>query len=858
LPGDATTEQLRPVPTPPCVHLATDAQDVVPRRRGPAVVEDLPPVGCSKEEMQLRPTLMVGIGGLAAATLRGVRRRVHERFGKLDALPAVGMLLLDTNRTALYQATQGDDGWAFQARETLALPLRRTQDYRRDSDKFLKWLSRRWLYNIPRSLETEGLRPLGRLAFVDHLDEVRQRLTTALRQVADPQATKRTSEAVGIEVTNASPRLVLVASICGGTGSGIVLDAAYAIRALARELGFPDAEVTGFLLHATSCQATARELAAVNAYACLNELYHYAQSPQGYAGDPGARLPATAKPPLDHPYVIHLGDDLDDERFARATDSVAAYLYRDVVSSAGPLLAKCRRQNDPADVASGHVRTLNVCQVGCANSGLSDLTVELLGRSLLDRWSGEGSGQPLLLIKERSAVNARGRQGGLFEPSDVARMSLECANTLDLELARLRKRMDELVEGGLGKPPTAHIGALVQQFLAQHEALHGDESPLAVDQFIETLDRLLGPRGEQAQLPAPSTPLEKGLVKHVEALAEGRGGVLVDWLHQTSNSPKAGVQGAVKAAEWFVQHLRGLEKESREAAQTQRQEAAAFEQILRGAQITESRATMLGLGRTKKAGGVLCHRADILTQMALRRFGELSLRCVIRFVQTMAQRINSVFDGLRNLRRALGTLAESFSPGPPLQPDENVVGLASVHLSVGRSLQARLDDLVDQLADRLSGEVLGDRGMRAVLEQPELLQNLATHIRHAARHTVRGALGKVDLAGWLLEDTENRLKEVVDQAQPRLLTKCGGARRIVVCQPATEGGDRLGHAIRETFRLEPMLVVGDDPDLVICCEAERIPLDSIADALTEEWIELPQMASRVRTRIDVTWTPLPG
>ena len=49
------------------------------------------------------------------------------------------------------------------------MPLRRSQDYREDSRKILEWLSRRWLFNIPRSLQTEGLRPLGRLALVDHV-----------------------------------------------------------------------------------------------------------------------------------------------------------------------------------------------------------------------------------------------------------------------------------------------------------------------------------------------------------------------------------------------------------------------------------------------------------------------------------------------------------------------------------------------------------------------------------------------------------------------------------------------------------------------------------------------------------------
>jgi hypothetical protein len=819
------------------------------------VIADLPPLPCAKEEMQLRPTLVVGVGGLAAAALRGMRRRLYERFGRLDAVPAIGMLLLDTNRTALYEATQGEEGGAFDPRETLALPLRRTQDYRRDSDKFLKWLSRRWLYNIPRSLETEGLRPLGRLAFVDHLELVRERLTAALRQVADPKAAKITSEAVGLEFVPTSPRMVLVASICGGTGSGLVLDAAYASRALARELGFPEAEITGVLLHATSCKATAREMAAVNAYACLSELYHYGQSPQGYPGDPACRLPATAKPPFDHPYLVHLGDDLDDERFAQATDTVATYLYRDMVTSTGAVLAKCRRQGNPAAATTdSEVRTFRVCQVGCANGEMTDMAVELLSRDLVERWSGEGSDQPLLLVKDPSASAPRTRRPRL-EPGDIARLSSECASTLELELPRLRKRTDELVEHGLGKAPAVHVGSLVQQFLSQQQAIHGDEAPLAVDQFIETLDRLLGPRSEEAQLPAPTTPLEKTLVKQIEAQAEARGGILAEWLYKTANSPSTGVQGAFKAAEWFVQHLRGLERESREAALMQRQEALAFEQIVRGAPLTESRATLLGLPRGRKGGS---DRADVLSQMALRRVAELSLRCVTRLVQTMSRHVNVALEGLRNLRRGLATLSEGFSPAAPVESQEGVSGLAGAPLAVGLALQTQLDELTDQLIEDLSGQVLGDRGLRTLIEQPELLQQLPALIRQTARHAVSGALRNVDLAGWLLEDTETRLKDALEKAQPHFLTQCGGARRILICEPSGDADERLFHAVREASGMEPMLVRAEDPGLLICCEAEKVATASIADSLAHEWLELPQMAARVRTRIDVTWTPLPA
>jgi hypothetical protein len=851
------TEQIGAVPAESAAGVETCTQSPPLVRREEAVVVDLPGVTCSAAERQLRPTLVVGIGGLAAVTLRGVRRRLQERFGSLDAVPAIRMLLVDTDRNALYQATQGDPGWAFQPHETLALPLRRTQDYRRDSDKFLRWLSRRWLYNIPRSQETEGLRPLGRLAFVDHLDEVRKHLVEALKRVSASPAAKATSETTAIEFSTTAPRIVLVASICGGTGSGIVLDAAYLARSLGRELGFNAAEVTGLLLYATPVNAAARQLATVNAYACLSELHHFTDTARGYPGDSACRLSASGQPPLDHAYLVHLGDDLPNEQLVQEAASVAAYVYRDLVTDAGPLLAKCRAASQPANPSEVRLRTLGVCQVGCLGTTLADSAVELLARGVVQRWSGETPTQSNLLVRAASAAPVRPRRSEGKEAIDVSHLALEYANTLELELPRLRSHADQLLEAGLGKPPAVHLGTLVQQFVAQQLALHGEDGALDVGPFVETLDRLLGPRWEEAQLPAPATTVEKAIVKQIEALAASRGTALVDWLYQTANGPETGAQGAQKAAEWFVQHLRALEKETREAGLSLRQEILTFEQVLQSGPLTESRAMMLGIGRGKKG---VSYRDEVLLQLALRRAIDLSLRCVARLIQALLKRATAALEALRDLRRALGDLVYTFSPGSPLARNESN-GLAGVAVAVGDSLQARLDELTDRLLQTVSREVLGEQGLRRLIEQPDSIARLPSQLRQAARQCVRAALGEFDLAGWLLEEDEDRLSEVLAKAEPVLLRECGGGRRYLICQlerPSPEADDqRLPDAFCEAFHVEPMLTAGRDPELVVCCEAENVPLARAAANLAEDAPDLPQLAARVRTRIDVAWASLP-
>ena len=334
----------------------------------PAV--DLPPVAITTTEDGLRPTLFLGIGGTASRTLRRLRRRLRDRLGADANLPAMRMLLLDTDARNIYQATQGDGETALADSETMSLPLRNAHDYTTDSRNILQWLSRRWLYNIPRSLQTEGRRPLGRLALVDHAQPVLQRLRTALAEVTSAEALAATTEATGLGFRTRTPRVFLISSISGGTGGGMVLDVAYAVRKILADLGLADDGVCGILTHSTDRNPSASDLAIANAYACLSELQHYS-GPSNYPGEPACGLPAFAGDAGTFPnaYFVHLGDDLNEQEFEAATDRLASYLYLDTVTSAGAVFDECRKRTtgDAAgSLAGASLRSFGLVSVGGA------------------------------------------------------------------------------------------------------------------------------------------------------------------------------------------------------------------------------------------------------------------------------------------------------------------------------------------------------------------------------------------------------------------------------------------------------------------------------------------------------------
>ena len=153
----------------------------------------------------LRPTLFLGIGGIAGMALRRLKRRLCHRFGDPSYFPVLRLLLLDTDREAIRQLQGGDVRDSLLGEETLLTPLRPVEHYRPRSKEYLRWIDRRWLFGVPRSLETEGLRPLGRLALIDNASAVERALQHALAEITSTEAKTQARRDTGLKVSNESP-----------------------------------------------------------------------------------------------------------------------------------------------------------------------------------------------------------------------------------------------------------------------------------------------------------------------------------------------------------------------------------------------------------------------------------------------------------------------------------------------------------------------------------------------------------------------------------------------------------------------------------------------------------------------------
>src|SRR5207302_1817631 len=87
-------------------------------------------------------------------------------------------------------------------------------------DQLSEWLPREKLYALPRSLQTQGSRALGRLAFADNHLRLVTRLRRELEQVTHADAMYQSVTQTGMALRDGRPRIYVIAAARGGPGGG--------------------------------------------------------------------------------------------------------------------------------------------------------------------------------------------------------------------------------------------------------------------------------------------------------------------------------------------------------------------------------------------------------------------------------------------------------------------------------------------------------------------------------------------------------------------------------------------------------------------------------------------------------------
>ena len=252
-------------------------------------------------DVVLKPTVVIGLGGSGCETVLNLKARIVEAFGRIP--PTLAFLVFDTtqNPNAVRRTSSGEDVVLGQG-EFVKMTVENPQRFIQTNPGIKAW--------FPSGLDTQAIvagagmvRARGRLAFFFRFLQCQQAISDAKNRVRLLDHHARTQpEGESFAVADATDVNVFIcSSICGGTGAGAFIDAAW----LARD-GLSSGQVNGVLFLPRIFKANVKpsQLMLKNAYSAFKELDHWMSGRAPGVIDYGAARVNVTRPPFDLVYLL--------------------------------------------------------------------------------------------------------------------------------------------------------------------------------------------------------------------------------------------------------------------------------------------------------------------------------------------------------------------------------------------------------------------------------------------------------------------------------------------------------------------------------------------------------------------------
>lgn len=196
----------------------------------------------------LRPAIIIGPGGTGNQVVRRLKQFVQDQYGTMPSL--LSFLVIDTD-----ESTFNDQNWvplpALSDNERLSLydsqvPFMDVRDNPGAYPEIHDWLPASLDVGLLDHQQGAGqVRMLGRMGFYKSFSFFARRLESFFTRCQQIQTLLAANQQYDFNVET-DPVVYLVSSVCGGQGAGSFIDAAVAIRALAKNR-FPRLNLVGIL-----------------------------------------------------------------------------------------------------------------------------------------------------------------------------------------------------------------------------------------------------------------------------------------------------------------------------------------------------------------------------------------------------------------------------------------------------------------------------------------------------------------------------------------------------------------------------------------------------------------------------------
>jgi hypothetical protein len=440
-------------------------------------------------------------------------------------------------------------------------------------------------------------RPVGRLALFVHFAQIRQAMARQIGEIFKTESFHRLPPEYRKQVT-----IYVVASTCGGTGTGMFLDLAYLAPVIVKEVQpQADSKVRGLLLLPSVFTGTntvpqpSHTAMRANAFGALTEL-DWCMNPQGKRSAvkfPGMPMPVDrSTPPFKSCFL--LGNQ--DEQGAVYTDigelleRAATHLHITLASSLSTQ-GRSDLDNIEANVFQDAIVQGRARLYSSMNAG----ELVLPRRRVYSMWARDFA----LLVAERldGGVSA---QGGVVQKA-LDELERQPAMSTLLRFARPETLLERMngVEETLGRLVSVDAAAIDHNSIAS-DAMYaqseftshlsrlkvGDEIGEAVQELRGEVDALLGAVlgvGSLGDALAFVTEVRSCLDKLEQQVASARGnGPIEDWANDFAQSVTGSKKGLLEGADTYAKRLGQRGAEAGEAARRswRRQVASRVQGIL--------------------------------------------------------------------------------------------------------------------------------------------------------------------------------------------------------------------------------------------------------------------------------------
>ena len=401
---------------------ATSTRSVAIPVDTPAKVKNLPQLDPTLNQpatLGAKRVIVLGLGGVGAEVVSLLRAKIGEQ--KSESPVILDSLVIDTNCDTAYDFDEDLESDFLRSHRTITTPLRSAVDYRRNGTDHVKSISRRWIYNVPKGLSTEGMRPLGRLAMLDHAKKV----TDAIRKLV-----QQLQGEVGV------PSIYVVGSLAGGSGSGMYVDMACLLRNLLDDAGFHEVEIISLLSTVRFQGDPRRPLGLHNTTAAIQEIEHYLKLENGYPGDEGAgwRPVPASRTPLSNIYLIAESTAVGAQT---TSETIIDYLWTDA-AVASKCLHEARQVDSESSTANPmYLRSVGISYLGNSESDIASMLAPFAIRELLRRWLGNPAN-----AKDRAARTVdRIRRKNRLQASEFCDSVLHSIGDADVRDATITARL---------------------------------------------------------------------------------------------------------------------------------------------------------------------------------------------------------------------------------------------------------------------------------------------------------------------------------------------------------------------------------------------------------------------------------